>query len=174
MVKVLRVRRREEDMYDVVYKPTAHTYVHRIAFFHSSVQGMWNTYVCMHLLLAFAGSLVQLRKLLILLILLAKQTPLWLNTVKCCATVLYANSTTKASVNYAKQLSTMKPPALLLVLSTLVCLLSLACLRLRPMHCLQWEENYKRKEDLGSKWVCVGFSCQRIYVRMWTMHTVPL
>ena len=93
---------------------------------------------------------------------------------QCFATVLYANGTTKASVNYAKQLSTMKPPALLLVLSTLVCLLSLACLRLRPMHCLQWEENYKRKEDLRSKWVCVGFSCQRIYVHMWTMHTVPL
>ena len=65
MVKVLGVRGREEDMYDVVYVPTAHTYVHRIAFFHSSVQGMWNTYVCMHLLLAFAGSLVQFRKLLI-------------------------------------------------------------------------------------------------------------
>lgn len=88
MVKVLRGRGREEDMYDVVYVPTAHTYVHRIAFFHSSVQGMWNTYVCMHLLLDFAGSLVQFRKLLILLILLTKQTPLWLNTVNavqlCC------------------------------------------------------------------------------------------
>ena len=72
---------------------------------------------------------------------------------QCCATVLYANGTTNASVNYAKQLSTMKPPALLLVLSTLVCLLSLACLRLRPMHCLQWKENYKRKEDLRSKWI---------------------